>query len=69
MTDKYIVTVETNQGREKACKIGEQQLETGGTYPFEVTSLDAARSFVGYNKGLFPFAKYRIYKLEEVNDS
>ena len=63
--NKYIVTVETNQGRERACRIGKQVLETGGAYSFEVINQSAAKAFKTEYEGYFPSAKYKVYKLVE----
>lgn len=58
--DKYIATVETNQGDEVICYLKPKQ--TVGT-------LEEVEKFVEDSLVNFYWSKYRIYKLEQVGES
>ncbi len=59
---KYIATVETSKGIERPCTI------SGGGYSasYITSNLEEIQAWVEREQGEFPFAKYHIYKLEEV---
>lgn len=62
--DKYIVTVDTNFGREVICTL--QDIEDGGKHyrRTEIASYQEVCDWVQKSQVAFPHATYRIYKLE-----
>ena len=58
--DKYVVTVETNEG-ELICRIGDDLYTLVNKKEAQVWINDMQKHYINHN--------YRIYKLEEVNNA